>query len=129
MLIVMAAVLLVILGLCVYKFRTEKQSDMRGLWVFIGGVFIIIFGAFLFSSGVNQLAAEGRIAELDEMRRMISEVGPDNANMEDVYGEAAKLNRKLAKVKRYNQMFIFEPWCPDKYVEQDLIPLSVSSQN
>lgn len=128
MLIVMAAVLLVILGLCVLGIRSEND-DLTGIGVLVGAVSSIVFAVCLLSAGINYISSAGAIAELDEMRRMISEVGPDDANMEDVYGEAAKLNRQLAKSKRYNQMFVLDPWHPDKYVEQDLIPLSVSSQN
>lgn len=128
MLIVMAAVLLVILVLCGFGIRS-KNNDFEGLSIFVGFVSILVFGICLLTASVQYIQAEGRIAELNEMRRMISEVGPDDANMEDVYGEAAKLNRKLSKAKRYNQMFVLDPWYPDEYVNQNPIALPAGSQN
>lgn len=128
MLIVLGLVLLVILVFCGYKVRSDKNDQETG-WVFFAFLSILVFGICLLTAGIKYIQAEGKIAELNEMRRMIREAGSDAANLEDVYGEAAKLNRKLAKAKRYNKMFVFDPWWPDKYVSQEPIALPASPQN
>lgn len=126
MLIILTVVTFVLAGLCLYGLLWG-DIDSVGFWAISFGVVVGTYAGLLAGAGTRHFLAEGEIAKLNEMRRMVSDVGPNKANMEDVYGEAAKLNLDLAVAKRYNQMFVLDPWIPDKYADQEPIALPSGS--
>ena len=119
--VVIGMVLGIVGGWCSFN-ASRRNNDLWFVGAFVCIIVLVIMGLSL---AVAHWAAIGEIAEIDEMKRMITEAIPDASELEDVYGEAAKLNRKLASAKKYNALFWADPWIPDSYATQDPIALPI----
>ena len=89
---------------------------------FWGVIICVLVGFGLFALGAAHMNAIGTVAEVEQLRALVTELGQD-ARTEDILGKVADTNMGIMGARKYNKIPIFQFWIPDKIANLELIEI------
>jgi len=122
--IMIVLTIFVLLAIALFFLFAAKTDAPEGILV-VSGFVALIVGIFLLSFIVsaihNYVEFEPSIAEIEQLRKDVARV--DLKNAEDVYGQAATMNRVITVNQARNKMFFYDQFIPDGWDNVKLIEI------
>lgn len=96
----------------------------KELAVVMGGVIIaIVLVVYLMIMAGNHLSFPGEQAEIEQLRSDAAKI--DTNSSEDVAGQVAEVNRKIASMQKYNKLWYSALLVPNEW--ENIEPISIRS--